>query len=342
MLAAALTAPGKIELEERPPLRPAPGEAVLDVALAGVCGTDLALYSGDYPVPLPLVPGHEFVGRVAAVADDVDQALVGRRATAEINNTCLARGFEPLCPLCAAGLETHCRERTVTGIVGHDGAFAGQVRVPAANLHRVPDGVSDIEAVFIEPLAAALETFEMAPLAAGETVVVLGVGRLGYLIAGVAKALGARVLAVARSEEKCARAREWLGVEAWRLESQDALVERVRDWASPGAHHVVETTGSGDAAVLALAARLVRPRGTIHLKSTPGAFTPGVPLTDLVVNEVRLQGSRCGPFDKAIALLTKRPFPVAELVAEEAPLEEAGRAIPRAREVSKVVLRCAP
>ncbi len=349
MLAAVLTAPGVLEIQDRPALVPERGEAVLDVHLAGVCGTDLALYSGDYPVPLPLVLGHEFVGRVASVGDKSDSDLVGRRATAEINNSCPPDCESP-CVACQNGLPTHCLRRTVTGIIAHDGAFAQQIRVPVDNLRFLPEDLSDREAVLVEPLAAALQTFEMSPLEPSQTVVVLGAGRLGYLIAGVARARGARVLAVARSQATCDRVRSLLGIETLPCDSTEEVIAGVLDWvarqrgqASPekmGADHVVEATGSGSSEILALASRLVRPRGTIHLKSTPGAFAPGIPLTDLVVNEVRLQGSRCGRFAPAIEFLSRRPFPVAELVSEEYPLAQAALALERARHVSKVVLRC--
>ncbi|HPS02220.1 MAG TPA: alcohol dehydrogenase catalytic domain-containing protein [Candidatus Sumerlaeota bacterium] len=349
MLAAVLTAPGVLEIQDRPTLVPGAGEAVLDVHLAGVCGTDLALYSGDYPVPLPLVLGHEFVGRVASVGAGADPALVGRRATAEINNSCPQNSESP-CVACQMGMPTHCLRRTTTGIVAHDGAFAQQICVPVDNLHLLPDGLTDREAVFVEPLAAALQTFDMSPLKPGQTVVVLGAGRLGYLVAGVARARGARVLAVARSQASCDRIERLLEVETLQSGSPDEVVAKVLDWVAiqrgqassekMGADHVVEATGSGSSEILALASRLVRPRGTIHLKSTPGAFTPGISLTDLVVNEVRLQGSRCGRFAPAIEFLAKRLFPVAELVSEEYPLAQAALALERARHVSKVVLRC--
>ena len=343
MIAAIVTAPGRVEVVERDDPRPEPREVVVSVELAGVCGTDLAIVSGAYRVALPLVPGHEFVGRVVGVGDGVDAGHVGRRVTAEINNTCRAMGRASVCSACAGGLESHCAERTVTGIVAHDGAFAEQVRVPAANLHDVPDAIADAEAVFIEPLAAALEVFEMAPLEdGGDTVVVLGAGRLGYLVAGVARHLGAEVLVVDRDGERCERAREWLGVRAHHAVDAEGLEAEVKRWTGGlGAGRVVEATGSGDSEVLAMAARLVRPRGTIDLKSTPGSAAPSLPLTDLVVNEVRLQGSRCGPFDRAIELMGSRPFPIAELVAEEYPLRDAARAIDRAAVVSKVLIRCA-
>ena len=343
MLAAILRHPPTLDIADIPAPDAGAHEVVIDVTITGVCGTDLALVSGDYPTPLPLVPGHEFVGYVSAVGEGVSPALVGKRVTAEINNTCRATFREGLCEACRVGLDGHCIERTVTGIVSHDGAFAEKVVVPAAAVHTVPDVIADVEAVFIEPVAAALQTFEMAPLGDGDTVVVLGVGRLGYLVAGVARSLGAEVLAVSKSRATCERVAGMLDVPVVALDEVGengvaALVMERTDGL--GASHVVEATGTGDGAALALATRLVRPCGVIDLKSTPGDFHPGIALTDIVVNEVRLQGSRCGPFDKAIALMADHPFPIAQPTDEEFPLAEADRAVECARTASKVLIRC--
>lgn len=341
MLAALLRNPPGLDIVEVDAPLPGPGEALLEIVLAGVCGTDLALASGDYPVAMPLAPGHEFVGRVVDVGPGVSREWIGRRATAEINRHCAARGRSDLCAACRRGMSGHCLTRTVTGIAGAHGAFAERMTTPAAILHAVPDELSDREAIFIEPLAAAIQTFEMAPLEQGDLVVVLGVGRLGYLIAGVARALGARVLAVSRSGEKRRRVERIEGVETMPAGDADALADAVRARTDGlGASHVVEVTGTGDGEALALAARLVRPRGTIDLKSTPGAFRPGIPITDIVVGEVRLQGSRCGPFDRAIALARQRLFPLADLVQAEFALADANAAIARAAEAAKVVIRC--
>jgi threonine dehydrogenase-like Zn-dependent dehydrogenase len=343
MIVAVLVAPHALEIQNRRLLVPAAHEAIVRVDFAGVCGTDLALHSGAYPTPLPLVLGHEFVGRVDRVGEDVESVWIGRRVTAEINNSCRATGVRELCPTCRRDLGNHCPTRTTTGILRHDGAFAEEIAVPSACLHAIPNAIPDHEAVFIEPVAAALQTFEMSPLGRGDTVVVLGAGRLGYLIAGVAHALGARVFVTARSADKIARAIENLDVRALQLTDPDALAKEVFEWTGGvGADHVVEATGSGDSDVLRLAMRLVRPRGTIHLKSTPGTATLALPLTELVVNEVRLQGSRCGPFDKAIALMVRHPFPIANLVETIFPLAEADRALARAETASKVLLACQP
>ncbi len=344
--AAILVAPKKIELKELPlpPLRP--GEALVRVHLAGVCGTDLAIHNGDYPVPLPLILGHEWAGTVEAVGDARQRCWIGRRVVGEINNHCAALGFRRLCAACKAGLPTHCLKRTVTGIVAHHGAFAEYVIVPIANLRELPRAMSDEAAVFIEPLAAALQTFEMTPLtataAAKKTepaVVVLGCGRLGVLAALAAQALGGKVLAFGRRREEITRARR-VGV---RARAHSAPVEMIRAvktaTAGFGADVVVEATGSPNG--LALALECVRPRGTIALKSTPGLPVEQFDLTRAVVNEVRLQGSRCGSFSAAIRFWQRHRPPLERLVAAQFPLSQISEALDRARRPGKVLVRCA-
>jgi threonine dehydrogenase-like Zn-dependent dehydrogenase len=205
--AAVLTKPRHLVIETRTLRRLKPNEVLIRVAYAGICGTDLALHSGGYRVPLPLVLGHEFSGIVEQVGSDDCSHLVGRRVTAEINNTCISCEFLRPCPACRRGLDHHCSRRTVTGIMKHDGAFAEYVIVPRRNLHMLPPSVTLEGAVFIEPLAAALQTFRLTPICKGDSVVVLGAGRLGLLIGMVARSTGARVLMITRSRERCARAR---------------------------------------------------------------------------------------------------------------------------------------
>jgi alcohol dehydrogenase len=335
--AAVLTAPGTLRVAEEPsrPLRA--HEVRVRVDLAGVCGTDLALLSGDLLSPLPLVPGHEFVGTVFETGDPRDRAWIGRRACADINNTCLSRREAAPCRACRTGLAHHCQRHDVTGIIAAPGAFAEEVIVPAENLFAVPDGVPDERAVFAEPLAAAIEAFEQVPVDAGDVVAVLGLGRLGALIAAVAQRRGATVLAVARSEERLARLAP-LGI-GRPINSRfvdvraeiDALTEGL------GADVVVEATGTHLAMAEALS--LVRPRGTIILKTTCGILSTGFDQTKVVVDEITLVGSRCGPMDRALALLAAGDLPVEMLLEEIHPLEEIERALARAGEALKVGVR---
>lgn len=335
--AAVLTAPGTIEIQERPTPTLSAGEALVRVRYAGICGTDLALFSGDYPTPLPLVPGHEFSGEVAAVGEGADPELVGRPVTGEINITCRSRGAGHLCPACSRGIPSHCRTRSVLGIVGRDGAFAEYLVLPACNLHMLPATLPLRHGAFVEPLAAVIQTFELTDLAPGDTVVVMGAGRLGVLICKVAALKGAQVAAVSRSPYKLQLARKF-GARVI-LEPDGGLRERVLAMTDGlGADVVVECTG--DPKGIESAMGLVRPRGTVCLKSTPGDQTPPFPLTSAVVDEIRVQGSRCGPFGKAIRLMLRHGLPMEELISAEYELEEIQAAIEAACTKFRVLVRC--
>jgi len=333
--AAVLVAPRTFEVQRRDLVDPRVGEVRLRVERTGVCGTDLALWGGGYVVPLPLVPGHEIVARVDEVGPGAGGWTVGERVVPEINATCIAWGRDP-CPACAAGLDRHCPTRTVVGIDRHDGGFAEVLYVPAGSLHRVPDAVSHARAAFTEPVAAAFQTFEMGGSPEGRRVVVLGPGRLGVLVVAVARSLGARVAAVARSQASLDRALRF-GAELGFLARDPDLVRAVRAWSGgAGAHMVVECTG--DAGAVDRAMDLVRPRGTLAVKSTPGV--PGVvALTRLVVDEIRLQGSRCGDFDKALAWLSATSVPVEDLVEATFSLDRVGEALEAASRLAKVMVR---
>ena len=282
---------------------PAPGEAVVRVHRAGICRTDLEITRGY--LGFRGTPGHEWVGHVVA-APDPD--LVGARVVGEINLAC------GVCPTCAAGLTRHCPTRRVLGIVGADGAFADQVVLPARNLHRVPDRVSDAAAVFVEPLAAAFEVLEQVMVAPGMRAVVLGDGKLGLLVAQVLMVTGARVVLAGHHAEKLVRARQ-LGVATGPPEV--------------GADLVVDTTGSPGGLAAALSA--VRPRGTIVLKTTV-AGEHRLDLAPAVINEVTVVGSRCGPFAPAVAALADGRISVAPLVDAVYPLDDAVAAFARAAE----------
>jgi threonine dehydrogenase-like Zn-dependent dehydrogenase len=348
-LAAVLHAAHTLRLAERPSRELAAHEARVRVARAGICGTDLAIWSGRYPVPLPLVLGHEWCGTVAAVGRAADQGWVGRRVVAEINNHCRACERTPVCSLCERGLVTHCLARTTTGIIRHDGAFQEEIVVPTGNLRALPDDLGFVEAAFIEPLAAALQTFALTPIERGALVVVLGAGRLGVLIALVAQRLGAEVLSLTRT----ARRRdllERLGVPSvsfdasTRAEPRDPLapasspiLQHVLEVsAGRGADIVVEATGNEHA--FGLAQDLVAPRGTICLKSTPGHGMATLRATRLVVNEVGVQGSRCGDFTRAIDFQRRERLPLADLVEHTFPLADIERALTTASHAGKVVL----
>jgi threonine dehydrogenase-like Zn-dependent dehydrogenase len=252
---------------------PAPGaegEALVKVRLSGICGTDLELVRGYYPYAG--IIGHEFVGDVVSAPDT---SWVGARVVGEINASCGA------CEACRNGRRTHCESRTVLGIAGRDGVHAEYTSLPLANLHRVPDGVTDEAAVFTEPLAAALEILEQVHLRPTDRVLLIGAGRLGQLIAQVLALTGAGLHVVARHDHQRAllHARDIRTIEADGIEP--------RRWDV-----VVEATGSPSGLDLARAA--LRPRGTLVLKSTyRGEVT--LDLSPFVVDEITVIGSRCGP-----------------------------------------------
>ena len=280
---------------------PDAGDALIAVHLAGICRTDVEITRGY--LGFRGTPGHEWVGSVLTAPDP---ALVGARVVGEINFACHA------CSACAAGLERHCPTRRVMGIVGADGAFAERVVVPAATLHRVPDAVDDQVAVFTEPLAAAFEVLEQLGDVAGRRAVVLGDGKLGLLVAQVLGAAGASVVLAGRHDPKLARARA-LGV--------------ATGTPAPGADVVVDATGAPGGLAAALA--LVRPRGTIVLKTTVAALHQ-VDLAPAVVNEVTVLGSRCGPFGPALAALAGGRVAVAPLIDAVYPLDQGVAALARA------------
>lgn len=334
--AAVLSHPGVLTVAMHPSRALAPHEVRLRVRMAGVCGTDLALLRGTLPSPLPLTPGHEFTGEVIEVASDRDAPWLGRRVCADINNTCLSRREASPCRACHRGHPHHCQRRTVTGIIAAPGAFAGELIVPAENLFAVPDSVTDERAVFAEPLAAAVEAFEQVPIGPGDVVAVLGLGRLGALVAAVAQRRGARVLGVGRREERLRRVRT-LGIETAVAQGR-AVRETIDAWTDGlGADVAVEATGTPDGLPQALT--LVRPRGTVILKTTCGLPAAGLDATRIAVDEISLVGSRCGPIGQALDLLATGDLPVERLIEEVFTLGDISRALARAEEAFKVLVR---
>jgi len=294
----ALFFDGKLTLRDVPKPRPAAGEALIQVALAGICGTDREIlkgYAGYHGIP-----GHEFVGRVV---ESPDPQWLGERVVGEINLACGE------CEWCARGLGRHCPRRQVLGILGHDGAFAEFLTLPLANLHRVPEEIPDQAATFTEPVAAAAEILEQMPLAPGTRVAIIGDGRLGILTAQVLRHAGADVTLLGHHEWKLDAARG-LGI---------PVVDEKEQKLAPASFPVtVEATGSPRGLDEAL--RLVEPRGTVVMKSTfEGA--PHFDSTKLVVDEITLLGSRCGLFAPALELLRHGHVTVEQLVSKVFPLE---------------------
>lgn len=292
-------------MTDHPEPTPAAGEALIRVTLAGICNTDLEITRGY--VDFKGVLGHEFVGIVERAPS---ASLVGRRVVGEINCIC------GTCRQCRAGLPSHCSNRTVLGIAGRDGALAEFVTLPERNLHLVPDSVADDQAVFVEPLAAALQVLEQAHIRPTQSVAILGDGKLGLLVAQVVALTGARVMAIGHHRAKLDILSQ-LGITT-------SLPEGLEDET---ADVVVECSGRPEG--LALAHQLVRPKGTIVLKST---FAGQVQLNfnSIVVDEVALIGSRCGPFEASLRLLARGLVAVRPLINAVFPLDQAEAAFERA------------
>lgn len=292
--------------EDLPQPDPPAGEVLVRVLLAGICTTDIELTRGYYPYAG--VPGHEFVGLVD-----------GQRVVGEINASC------GRCEPCRNGRRTHCDSRSVLGIIGRNGAFAEYLTLPAANLHPVPDAVATEEAVFAEPLAAALEIQEQVKIGRDDRVLVVGDGKLGQLIAQTLALTGCKLVVAGRHRSKLAL------LERRGIATAERTAPRSFDVA-------VECTG--DPAGFAIARSALRARGTLVMKSTyAGELTFNA--SSLVVDEITLIGSRCGPFEPALRLLEEGAVDVKPLVQATYALDDGLAAFEHAQRtgVLKVLVR---
>jgi threonine dehydrogenase-like Zn-dependent dehydrogenase len=310
---------------------PVEGEALIRVLLTGICNTDLEIVRGY--MGFQGILGHEFVGVVEEIYGDEAQErygyLKGKRVVGEINAAC----HRVDCAYCQRGMPTHCPDRTTLGIVNRNGAFAEYLTLPLENLHLVPDTVSDEEAVFVEPLAANFEMLEQVHIKPTDRVIVLGDGKMGQLAAQVLALNGCEVTMVGKHEEKLALA-ERRGIQTRLL--QDVVGQSIAP--ASRVDLVVECTGSAQG--LELAMRLVRPRGCIILKSTVADQTT-LHLAPIVIDEIRVQGSRCGPFAPAIRALSQHSVDVRPLISASYSLDEGLTAFKHAEQkgVLKVLVR---
>ncbi len=311
----ALVFDGTLHVDEAPMPEPAPGEALLRVLTAGVCNTDIEIRRGymNYQGIL----GHEFVGIVEQASNSY---LMGKRVVGEINCVC------GLCQYCKMEMPNHCEDRTVLGILNRPGAFAEYVSLPETNLHLVPNAIRDDVAVFTEPLAAAFRITEQVLIDPDDRIIVLGDGKLGQLIAQALSLYSKHVLCVGKHPWKCDL-----------LRSRKIATALQGDEIEGGAAVVVEATGSPHGLQQALT--LVRPEGAVILKSTC-ADTLQLQSQLAVVNEVRVLGSRCGPFRPALEALALGTVDVRPLISESFPLDDGPAAITRAEDpdVMKVLL----
>jgi threonine dehydrogenase-like Zn-dependent dehydrogenase len=291
------------------------GECLIRVRMAGICGTDLQILAGY--AEFAGIPGHEFVGIVEDAAPE-HAGWIGKRVAGEINVGCGRCGW------CERGIKEHCTTRTVVGIRGRGGAFAEYVALPAANLHEIPEGMTDRTAVFVEPVAAACRIFEQVPISRVARVAVVGDGRMGLIVAQVIRTVAADVTVFGKHDGKLAIAAD-LGLQTGR--SGDAERNATFDVA-------VDVTGRPEG--MRRAVELVKPLGTVILKST---FHGEAPVTSwpIVVHEVTLVGSRCGPFRPAIDLLASGSVLVEPLVSRVARLEDHAAAFADAKRMLKVL-----
>ena len=324
----------KLVGKEKPLPKLRPGWALVRVRLAGICNTDIEILRGYHD--FRGTPGHEFVGEVAevrGVSERERTRWLGRRVVGEINVTCSAHGYSPVCSFCKRGLRTHCTRRTVLGIVGHDGAFAEYLTLPLENLHVVPGSVSDEQAVFVEPLAAACEILDQINIKKFGEAAVLGDGKLAQLVARVLRTKLAQVVMYGKHEKKLALAR-LVGMQTRRVSGRANDLKRIRE----NYGLVVEATGSPSG--LTLAQHLTEARGTLVLKSTFHGAAP-VETWPIVVKELTVVGSRCGPFAKAIELLRLSKVDPTPLITRTFPLAAGDKAIQFAQKpgAMKVLLK---
>jgi alcohol dehydrogenase len=302
--------------------------------LAGICNTDVEILRGYHA--FRGTPGHEFAGEIAdvhGVSGSLKKKWLRRRVVGEINVSCSAYGYHPVCAFCRRGLKTHCARRTVLGIVNHDGAFAEYLALPLENLYVVPDSVSDEQAVFVEPLAAACEILEQVNTQQYREAAVLGDGKLAQLIALVLRTAMPRVVMYGKHEKKLALAHR-AEIKTKKVRGDASDLKRSKD--SYGL--LVEATGSPTG--FALAQHMTEPRGTLVLKSTFHGAAP-IETWPIVVKELTVVGSRCGTFAKAIALLRSGKVDPKPLITSTLSIGEAARAIRFAQKpgVLKVLLK---
>ncbi|HBG46455.1 MAG TPA: alcohol dehydrogenase [Deltaproteobacteria bacterium] len=313
----AIVFDGGLRLEKGYPRPvPGPGEALVKVALAGVCSTDLEIAKGY--MGFKGVPGHEFTG---TIVECDDERLNGKRVAGEINLGC------GRCEYCRHMLENHCPSRKVLGISGKDGAFAEYLTLPFKNIHPLPDSITDEEAVFTEPLAAAYEILEQVRVDENTRACVLGDGRLGLLVAEVMAATECSLVVIGRHEEKLQL-----------LKAREIPARTSPEGLEKQFDLVIDCTGSEDGLTAAL--DLVRPTGTVILKTTL-AKRGGADLNRVVIDEITLLGSRCGPFPPALAALEEKRVDVRPLISRVFSLDEGVEAIGHAsgKGVLKVLIR---
>ena len=330
MRALVLHSPKDLRLEEIDDVGPGRNWVKIAVERVGICGTDKALYSGEYsPRKLPIVLGHEIAGEVVEVGDGLSEELIGRKVTTEINVSCNE------CWFCRSGMREHCLRRETIGM-SLNGGMADCMVTRADLIHDI-SGLSPQKGAFVEPLAAVLKPFTMKPPEIGSNIAVIGVGTVGLLSVQVARIYEPNFLvAIYRRESRKVKLAERFSAIPLKFEE---AVEFKKGLSKAGFDLVIEATGSSDGLEIALS--LVRARGTIFAKSTHGRKTC-FDYTKAVVNEISILGSRCGPFDEAINLLRREKIVVDDLITSVYPLERGVEAFMRSFEQDQIKVQIEP
>ncbi|UCC18370.1 MAG: alcohol dehydrogenase catalytic domain-containing protein [Promethearchaeota archaeon] len=306
-----------IKLVEKPSIQNS--KVIIQVKEVGICGTDLAIISGDLPTPIPIILGHEFTGEIIEIGQNVEQSWLNKRVTSEINSNI---DFD--CYYCKRGLYSQCVSRKAIGI-DIDGALVEYIALAPYLLHELPDSITYEEATFIEPLAAAYQTFEMMPISKDDKIMaIFGLGKLGLLVTQVASIKGLELIVIDASEKKLNLAKKFGAKYLINRLSCEDIPKEIRNLTKGlGADIVIDTSGNPDA--LSDVVESCRTRGKIHVKSTHGLETP-INLTDIVVRELTLYSSRCGPFEKAIGGLESGKISVKDLISKKFKLDHINEA----------------
>ena len=294
-------------------------QVLIGVKAAGICGTDIAIVNGHLLTPTPLILGHEFTGEIEEVGKNVDQSWLGKRVTSEINSN-----IDFNCYYCNRKLYSQCISRKALGI-DIDGAFAEYIAVEAYLLHEIPENISFEEGTFIEPLAAVYQTFERMPLDQHDNIIaIFGLGKLGLLISQVVLSMGLKLIVVDGSDKKLALAKKFgAQYQINRSICKDPSNE-IKDITNGlGADIVIDATGNPEAIKNII--NSCRTLGKVHIKSTHGFDTP-VNLTEIVVREITLYSSRCGPFEKAIEGLKSNKILVKDMISKNFNLDDINEA----------------
>jgi len=283
-------------------------QVLVKVKAVGICGTDIAIYNGHLLTPTPLILGHEFSGEIVEIGEKVDSYWLNKRVTAEIN-----ANIDFDCFYCQKAMYTQCVSRKALGI-DINGAFAEYIALDSYLLHEIPNKISFEEATFIEPLAAAYQTFVMMPVDKDDKVItIFGLGKLGLLLVQVALLKGLEVIVIDGSDKKLQMATNWGALHSINRLNCNEIPEEIKKLTKNlGADIVLDTTGNPDS--LNNVVKSCRTRGKIHIKSTHGIDVP-INLTDIVVREITLYSSRCGPFELAIQGLESGKIQVKDLIS---------------------------